>query len=286
MYDDYSWSNGLNENDQMGPGDPFAQQKDIPTFAPPAIRPPPVGQNNNWEMLSAGLVNPTFDPFPGNGDGTPPPPPISYTPPPRGDNPLVGNQDPTYTGAPPPVQPPPGNTTDNSFSFPDDKLNWSYQGLGPDFKNLLTQLFPQIQQAFTDYPQQQEQMFTQAREDIGKGYGDARGHLSNMFQNSLQPALQKELNRLGGRNMINSSVASDTLSRTATDLSSRTQDKMAAMGLEEQKALANLQAQQAGQQSDYPGLLTNLLNTGRYSEAKDEWSPYRDYGNFVLNASD
>ena len=54
--------------------------------------------------------------------------------------------------------------------------------------------------------------------------------LNNLdYRNAVQPALQRDLNSLAGRNMINSSVAGDTMSKTLTNLAAeRSRQNMAA----------------------------------------------------------
>ena len=174
-------------------------------------------------------------------------------------------------------------TNNGNTNFPTGVTNHTYQGLGPGFNELLTQLFPDILKEFSGFQDRQPGLFDEARGNITSGYGDARNNLTGLFDNKLAPALQQQLNSLGSRNMINSSVAGDAMSKTATGVADQMQSRLAALSLEEQKALAGITSQQAGQSGQYAGLLTNLLGAGRYSETNNDWQPYSDQLNFLSN---
>jgi len=179
-----------------------------------------------------------------------------------------------------------GTTTDtttdtNILDFPEGIYNSSRSGLSPEQLEMLTSIINSFQDPTSGFAAKQTGLYDTARTGLTEGYGEARGNLSGLFKNALQPALQQTLNSLAGRNMINSSVSGEALAQTATGLGEKVQAQLAALSLEEQKALANLTAQQAGTSNQEMALLTNLLGLGQVSETKNEWDPYRDKMNFL-----
>jgi len=96
-----------------------------------------------------------------------------------------------------------------------------------------------------NYPQYMQNIYGQAQKGIGQ-----------FAQTQMQPAVQNTINNLAGRGMINSSVASDTLSNTIRQIANQAQGYQAGM-----------QGQMAGAQAQYPA----------YAMA-----PYQMYANMLM----
>jgi len=149
--------------------------------------------------------------------------------------------------------------TNGAFNFPMDKFPRSYSGLGPEYQGMLTSLLPQIKGAYEQYP-----------ETVKGGYNQAISDAGSSFKNTLQPQLQQILNNLASRNMINSSVAGDTMAGAARGVAQDITGTQAGLGLAREQALAQ-----------YPQLLTNLLSQGQYSESTNELAPYQSALGFL-----
>ena len=164
---------------------------------------------------------------------------------------------------------------DNFFDFPLDKFPKSYSGPTPEYQGMLTGLLPQMQQAFQQFPGQQEQFYNQARTGIEEGYGGAIADVGKTYQNTLEPALQQTLNELARRGMLSSKITGDTMAGTARGIGQDIIGQQSQLQLAKQLALAQLAGQQGQAAYQYPQLLTNLLLQGRYGEQTDESVPYR-----------
>ena len=88
----------------------------------------------------------------------------------------------------------------------------------------------------------------------------------------MRTGTQDILNRLSSRNMLDSSVASDTLSKGMTDIATST----AGRGFESALAGAAMKAQE-------PTMLGNIAGLGRASESYDELAPFKLLMNSYLN---
>lgn len=87
-------------------------------------------------------------------------------------------------------------------------------------------------------------------------YGNAQKGIGQFAQNQMQPAVQNTINSLAGRGMINSSVASDSISNTIGQIANQAQGYQ-----------AGLQGDMAGAQAQYP----------KYAMA-----PYEMYSNMLM----
>jgi hypothetical protein len=138
--------------------------------------------------------------------------------------------------------------------------NKSYSGLDPN-SQLTQTLLPLITQQAQQLPGQAED-FTGTLQDFFK----------NLMRQSLGPqAFQGTLNQLAGRNVLNSSVASDALAKAQTGIAS----DIGQRGFEAQ--LAGLQ-----QQMGVPTQLAQLLGgVGKISESQDPLGPYNLMARFL-----
>lgn len=59
---------------------------------------------------------------------------------------------------------------ENFFNFPINKYPKTYSGPSQPMQGFLTNLIPQAQQTFQQFPGQRKEFFQQARGDIGRGY--------------------------------------------------------------------------------------------------------------------
>jgi len=172
------------------------------------------------------------------------------------------------------------------FNFPLDKFQKSYSGMGPEHRGLLTRLLPQTQQVFSQFPEKRDAYYSQARSDVNTGFDKAIGDVGKTYERTLQPALQRALNNLAGRGMMNSTVAGNTLANTATGIGEGIIDKQSSFDLARRMQLADLAKNQAANMYQYPQLLTSLLRQGQYSESSDAGQPYRTALSFLQSMMD
>jgi hypothetical protein len=162
-----------------------------------------------------------------------------------------------------------------AFDFPMDKFPRSYSGMGSEFQGFLTGLLPQVKQTFENLPAQRQGFYDQARTDINQGFDTAISGLGDSYKRTLQPALQNVMNKMGSRNMLNSSVTGDTMAGTARGIGESILDRQANLDLMRSQSLADIARREGESIYQIPQLLTNLLAQGRYSESTDEGAPYR-----------
>lgn len=203
-----------------------------------------------------------------------------------------GTNDSLSGGGPAPTPPAGG-----MFNFPMDVFpssssgssSSSWSGLPDEMQGFLTSLIPTMRESFTGFPEQRQQYYDQARQDLTQGYGDMQGYLSSIYGNKLAPQLQQTMNRLAGRNMIGSQVAGEALGQTATGVANTVMDQLAAMGLAKQKGLSELATREGDAMIQYPQLLSQLLGQGRISSSSgtsssqqsDPSVPYRAALDFI-----
>ena len=164
---------------------------------------------------------------------------------------------------------------DNFFEFPLDKFPKTYSGPTPEYQGMLTGMLPQMQQAFQEFPGQQQQYYDQAKTGIEQGYGGAIADVGKTYQNQLQPALQQTMNELAKRGMLNSKITGDTMAGTARGIGQDVIGQQSQLQLAKQLALAQLNQQQGQGAYQYPQLLSNLLSQGQYSTSSQENVPYQ-----------
>lgn len=120
----------------------------------------------------------------------------------------------------------------NLMTIPTNTFQTSYSGMGPQWQNFSTQnVMPAIGNL------------------LNTGMGKT-------MQAQAAPAMQSVINNLAGRNMINSSVASDTMA----------------------KAMQGISSQSIAQ---YPQLLTQLAGMGQYSLSQDPLEGYKLYASML-----
>lgn len=169
----------------------------------------------------------------------------------------------------------------SSFTFPLDKYPQSYSGPTSEVQGMLNKLLPTLESTFTNYPGQRQAYYNQARGDITQGFNDASTNLQSTFTQNLKPALQNVLNQLASRNMINSSVAGDTMAQASRGVMQDIFGKQAEFDLAKQAALADIAKTEGTEMSKYPTLLTDLARLGQYSETKNELAPYQSSLDFM-----
>lgn len=142
----------------------------------------------------------------------------------------------------------------SALTIPTNIGEVKYEGMGPswtDWSNQTVQ--PVLSNLVSNYPQ-----------FINKTYDDATAGLGKVATAQLQPALQGALNSLAGRNMINSSVASDTMSKAGTGVL----NNLLGYG-------ANLQGQKATTLANMPNMLGGMAQLGQYGLKTDTSTPYK-----------
>lgn len=141
-----------------------------------------------------------------------------------------------------------------ALSIPTNLYPTSYSGMGEGWQNFSqNQAMPILSSLLSNYPGY-----------IDNTYNTASTGLANFTSNQLQPAIQSTLNGLAGRNMINSSVAGDALSKTLTGLAGNMQGYQ-----------ANLAADAAKAKMAYPSFALNAANTGQHSTSTNPLAPYQ-----------
>lgn len=136
-----------------------------------------------------------------------------------------------------------------------------YTGLGAGYTNFTNNnLLPLLQQLVSGYAT-----------NVDKAYNNANTSLGTITRNTITPAIQSTINNLAGRNMINSSVAGDTMSKTISSLSSDLLNKQAGIASNKATALT----------TGYGDLLTNLTGLGQYRTESDTSIPYQIMANLL-----
>ncbi len=137
----------------------------------------------------------------------------------------------------------------------------SYGGLGAGYQGFMgSDLLPLLQQLVSGYAT-----------NVDKAYNNANTSLGTITRNTITPAIQSTINNLAGKNMINSSVAGDAMSKTISNLSSDLLNKQAGISANKATALS----------TGYGDLLTNLANIGRYQTSSDTSAPYQIMANLL-----
>jgi hypothetical protein len=140
----------------------------------------------------------------------------------------------------------------NLMTIPTNTFQTAYSGMGQPWQDFSTQkIMPIIQQLLQGG----------AGGYRNQVYGNAIGNVGNMATTMMKPAIQNVINSLSGRNMINSTVAGDTMSKAMTDVATPIMGYQA--GLESQAA------------SEYPKLLQGLAGMGQYSLSQDPLEAYK-----------
>lgn len=128
----------------------------------------------------------------------------------------------------------------------------AYSGMGNEWQNFSkNNMLPIIQR------------LTGSFGNFAQPYSDANAASTKYMTGQLMPAMQGALNKLAGRGMINSSVASDALSKVGADLGRQ------ALGVN-----ANMMGNAA---LNYGNAVMNAAQLGQYStsSSKDTSAPWR-----------
>lgn len=152
----------------------------------------------------------------------------------------------------------------NSLTIPTNAMptSSSYSGMGGAWQNLSqNKILPIIQQ------------LTSSFSNYAQPFNAANTASTQYMENQLMPSMQGVLNKLAGRGMINSSVASDALSKTAAQMGGQ------ALGMN-----ANLMGNAA---VNYGNTLMNAAQMGQYStsQSKDSSAPWRILASILSGAS-
>lgn len=143
--------------------------------------------------------------------------------------------------------------------FQPDLYSKSYSGIGSVYqKELMDSILPQLKASFQNYGA-----------NIDKSTKAAQEGFTSMNKRAMTSGLQDILNNLSNRGMLNSSVASDAISKGMTDLTSANSDKAF------QAAMQN-----AILKAEEPQLLARIASLGNYSESSDPGQPYDRIANF------
>ena len=150
-----------------------------------------------------------------------------------------------YVPQQPSVQGTPNTGTTNEFVFPTGEEVKPYSGLPESYRDqLLSFMMPQLQSGVQNM-----------EGNIDDYTQNALGTYRNEFNQYINDAIPKQVRNLGKRGILNSSVASDTLSQTYSDALR----KSSGMGYQTAMEAAKMKTQ-------IPQSIGSLLQYGQYSE--------------------
>lgn len=166
--------------------------------------------------------------------------------------------------------------------LPMDYAPTSYSGLGNAWQGFGTgQVMPILQNLLSAYPNLVNQNYGQAAGGIQNAYQQGVQGMGNFTQQQLKPAMQNTLNSLGSRNVLNSSVAGDALSKTMTGIGTNSLGMMGNMMGQQSSMLGGLYGQQANAAMQYPNFALQTAGTGQYSTQKDPTEMYRIWASLM-----
>lgn len=148
----------------------------------------------------------------------------------------------------------------NAMNIPTNVGPQSYSGLGAGWQNWNTNT---VQPVLTN-------LLNNYQGIVGQGYDNAAAGIANFSTQQMQPAIQSTINNLSGRGMLNSSVASGTISDVISKLAGNAQGYQ-----------ANLMGQKANAQAQMPGFASNLAQLGQYSSSSDNSTPYKIFASLL-----
>ena len=241
-----------------------------------------------------------------------------------------GPKHPLHPGGPPGPSPSPfGDLPD---LFQPDKYPWSqsYSGLPPDYRDMVAQravplmldtveklpgqinkyestslgeLGPAFDQAGEDF----QSRVTTALENIDKYNKLASRYYRKEGEHAIGDMLPGVLNNLASRNVLQSSVASDTIGAAASEivkeyaskgyesamataqqrfgLQQHEADKLLDLSVSKQGALQDVRNRAMDMRHQLPGIMSSVAGLANYSESYSEnpLAPYELLSNFVLN---
>jgi hypothetical protein len=143
----------------------------------------------------------------------------------------------------------------NALNIPTNVGPQSYSGLGSAYQGFNTDtVIPLLQKLLGGYSG-----------NVNSAYDNASSGLGALTKNTITPAIQQVINSLAGKNMLNSSVASDTMSNTISGLSNNLLSNQTSLAGDKASALT----------TGYNNLLTNAAGLGQYSSSTDNSTPYK-----------
>lgn len=143
----------------------------------------------------------------------------------------------------------------NALNIPTNIGLSKYTGLGSGYQGFSNNtVMPLLQKLLSGYSG-----------NVNSAYSNATSGLGTITKNTITPAIQSVIDRLAGKNMLNSSVASDTMSGTISDLTNNLFSNQVGLAQNKVSALT----------SGYNDLLTGSAGLGRYSSDSDTSTPYQ-----------
>ena len=143
----------------------------------------------------------------------------------------------------------------NVLDIPTNVGPSSYSGLGSAYQNFSSDTVLNMLKSYLG----------NYSTNVNNAYADASSGLSNLTKSTITPAIQSTINNLAGKNILNSSVAGDTLSKTISNLTSGLLDNQATLANNKATALT----------SGYSNLLTDVAGLGNYSTSSDNSTAYK-----------
>lgn len=147
-----------------------------------------------------------------------------------------------------------------NLQIPTNLFPSSYSGMGSSWQDFSqNQALPAVQNMLTQYP-----------DFINQAWGNANSGMQQFAQNTLKPAMQTTINGLNSKGMLDSSVASDALAQT-----------MSNVGTQLLGYSANNEAAKASMLGQYPDYLNSTAGLGQYSESSDPSKPYATMASLI-----
>ena len=147
-----------------------------------------------------------------------------------------------------------------NLQIPTNLFPSSYSGMGSAWQDFSqNQALPAVSNMLTQYP-----------DFINQAWNGANNGMQQFTQNALKPAMQNTVNGLNSKGMLDSSVASDALAQTMSNVGNQV------LGLS-----ANNEAAKASMLGQYPAYLNKVAGLGQYSESSDPSAPYTTMANLL-----
>lgn len=170
-------------------------------------------------------------------------------------------------------------------TIPTDIYSWS--GLPKQHReNLLSSLMPQLTGAAGAYPETIKSGFGEAKSILGSLPGVMEPYMGRKmreFKDVTEGSMQGLLNKLSGRGMLSSQVASDAMANLGRglnkDMFSQLSDLAYQTKLGSLTGKADLATQEAQLLGQEPSILANLVGLGRAAE--QPFQPYQAFLNLI-----
>jgi len=167
-----------------------------------------------------------------------------------------------------------------------DSQSTSYSGLDPKYQANVDQWMSDLSASMTPEAFQNliSGAYSKAAGQTNKAYEAAQSYLPEIYQQTLTPALQSGVNTLAKKNMLNSTVAGNTMAGAANLAYQSVLPQQAQLAGQQAGALSQLAGQEAQYQTAYPATLGGLVsNLGKYSATKsashaESQNPLAPYG--------